>query len=364
MNSSATSLSGMIPTECEMYHFLGGKLDNTTTEANAVLVFLIVVSIITCPFAILLNVLVIVAVKTKHQLKTNSNIVLGCLAVTDALIGGIAQPMFIATRILTLQGDTSKKYCFLSDHLTRNVLRLLCSASGFHLVLLMSGERYLAIKHSFAYTTMVTKARIFASSAAAWITVVVLTIPSVITDNEIYLTIHNIIFAVVLAIITLCQALVYAETRRHERQIAAQQMSLEARQKFLKEKKALKITTSVIFILLLSYSPLFVVRILLVTSNITSVNMAYISFYTASVLTILNSFMNRIIYCVRMRQFRVAFIEILLRKNYVQAEQFERRMFGTSNNEAPLEARQDSEGAQNDEQGNRNDNNNEQTTAT
>ena len=97
MNSSGTSLSWTIPTECVMYRILGGTLDDTTTEAYAVLVFLIVVSIITCPFTILFNVLVIIAVKTKPRLKINANIVLGCLAVIDGLMGIIAQPMFIAT---------------------------------------------------------------------------------------------------------------------------------------------------------------------------------------------------------------------------------------------------------------------------
>ena len=206
------------------------------------------------------------------------------------------------------------------------------------------------------------------SSAAAWITAVVVTIPSLINHNEIYLTINNIILAVCFATITFCQAVIYVETRRHEKQIAAQQISLAARQKFQKkeksQKKALKITTTVISILLLSYSPIFVARILLLKSTIASVNIAYISFYIASFVTHRNSLMNPVIYCVRIRQFRVAFIEILLRKSYTQAEQFERRMFRTSNNVAPLEAGQEGEDAQNDDQGNRNDNINEQATAT
>ena len=126
----------------------------------------------------------------------------------------------------------------------------------------------------------------------------------------------------------------------------------------------MKLTTCVIVILLLSYSPIFIVRILLLTSTISSVNIAYISLYTATFLTILNLLMNPVIYCVRIRQFRVAFIEILLRKSYTQAEQFERRMFKTSNNVVPLEPGQEREEARNDDQGNRNDNINEQATAT
>lgn len=118
--------------------------------------------------------------------------------------------------------------------------------------------------------------------------------------------------AICLGIITFCQVTIYAETRRHEKQIAAQQISAEARQKFLKAKKALKITTYVVEVLFLSYLPIFVVRTLVVTSAITSKNIAYVCFYTATFVTVSNSFMNPVIYCVRMRQFRVAFSEILL----------------------------------------------------
>ena len=69
--------------------------------------------------------------------------------------------------------------------------------------------------------------------------------------------------------------------------------------------------------------------------------------------------MNPVIYCVRIRQFRVAFIEILLRKNYTRAEQFERRSFGTVNIVAPLQAEQEGQ----EDQGNLNNNNNNNVTS-
>jgi len=45
-----------------------------------------------------------------------------------------------------------------------------------------------------------------------------------------------------------------------------------------------------------------------------------------------NSFVNPTIYAVRKRQFRIAFIELLLRKSYQDAKDFEKRIFGSSNN--------------------------------
>lgn len=333
MNTSAAVLRDTIPTECVMYKLLRGKLDDTTSEAYAVLVFLVAISIITSPVTISLNVLVIVAVGTKARLKTNSNILLACLAVTDGLVGVIGQPMFIATRSLTLQGDMSYQYCIL-DQSTRNAIRFLCAASIAHMVS-MNMERYFALKHPFTNTAMVTKARVLVLSALAWTATIPATIPAMITDKRIYLTTSNISIAICLGFITFCQVTIYSVIRRHEKQIAAQQISAEARRNFLKEKKALKITTCVVMVLFLCYLPILVVRILLVTSAITSKNTAYICFYAATFITVSNSFINPLIYCIRMRPFRVAFIELLLRKNYTQAEQFETRLFGRSNIEAP-----------------------------
>ena len=59
------------------------------------------------------------------------------------------------------------------------------------------------------------------------------------------------------------------------------------------------------------------------TSAITSVNVSNFSLNAITLAIILNSLINPIIYCVRLRQFRVTFVQILLRKRQPQAEQFE-----------------------------------------
>ena len=45
----------------------------------------IIINIVTCPFTVLLNVLMIIALKTRSSVRTNSNILLACLAVTVCL---------------------------------------------------------------------------------------------------------------------------------------------------------------------------------------------------------------------------------------------------------------------------------------
>ena len=101
----------------------------------------------------------------------------------------------------------------------------------------------------------------------------------------------------------------------------------------LKEKKAFKVTTTVLFTKMIAYLPMFVIRELIKNSVIRSMNVTGPVFFTGSFVVIVNSLVNPIIYCVRARQFRVAFIQILLGKTNVQAaEEFEKRIFGSKIN--------------------------------
>ena len=133
MNSNVTSHSGAKPFECQTYTFLGGKPDQTANAAYAVHVLITVLSSIAFPLTTVLNLLVITSVKRKPQLKTISNTVLGCLAVTDALMGMIGLPLFMTLRILTYQAEISCDICTV-DNVSRIVLRILGGATVFHVI--------------------------------------------------------------------------------------------------------------------------------------------------------------------------------------------------------------------------------------
>ena len=128
--------------------------------------FIIIINIITFPFAVVLNALVMISVKTKSRLRaTKSNFLLALLASTDLLVGAAIQPPFIAVIILLLS-DQPIGYCLLK-FLTL-ALPSLTIASMFHLVLI-SGERYLAIEYPYAYINIVTEPRLLIASVLVYI---------------------------------------------------------------------------------------------------------------------------------------------------------------------------------------------------
>ena len=110
--------------------------DPLNKEAYAVFIFITVANVITCPFTTLLNVLIIISVKTKVFLRTKSNIALACLAVTDSVMGLIGQPVFISLVITRLQGeDTLNLKQAVVNAFIFN-FRLLTTLSLFHLALI------------------------------------------------------------------------------------------------------------------------------------------------------------------------------------------------------------------------------------
>ena len=73
-----------------------------------------------------------------------------------------------------------------------------------------------------------------------------------------------------------------------------------------------------------------------------SLNTFYIIDFFALTVVFLNSLLNPVIYCIRIRQFRVAFIESTFRNvNFARAEEIERQWFGEPNSANRREAGQD-----------------------
>ena len=307
------------------------------------LVAAVVLNLAACPFTILLNSLIMIAVKTKRRLQTHPNILLACLALTDLMVGLVIQPLHTIITIFLLQGKDFHDFCDMESAYTV-LFVIFMSATVFHLFLI-SGERYLAIKHTFTHATVVTKARLIISSAVAWIAAILLFLVSSYLAISLAIGIVTIISSTVLI-----QIFVYKEARRHEKRILSEQVSLEARANFKQEKKALKLTTIIVVtILLFIFLPSFFIIITWhVFSETFSPDVKTSVRHLSFVPTIINSVLNPVIYTVRKRQFRVAVIELLLRKSLQEADEFDKKLFGSQISAArPQNGQEDVELGQN-----------------
>ena len=132
------------------------------TEGSVQLEFIftvgaIIINSISCPFTVLLNVLVIMAVKKRPSLQSNTNILLSCLAVTDLLTGLIVQPSFVAWKsFYVLKNVNVTAFVEVQNYF----LRFLTISSSLHLML-ATCERLLAVKYTnyYSYIVMGQKAK-------------------------------------------------------------------------------------------------------------------------------------------------------------------------------------------------------------
>ena len=319
MNSSHQSGPNKFDLNCVVNSLTGDKPVDFSIFANAVRVAFIVIHATTCPITILLNLLVMIAVKTKARLQRKSNIALACLASTDLMVGLVAQPLLIAVMV-NLSGVCSLQIA------VKIFANFFCFASFTHLFLITM-DRCIAITYPFIYIQTVTKARVLIGSALAWALTVIIHIVFFI-DDGLFESIISVLGTALIVIILLCNAIIYREARRHEKQIASQQVDDATRENFLSQNRAFKLTLTIIVLVIISYLPTVSFRRLREPlKNIVNLDKLWAIHVAVSTLVILNSFVNPLVYYLRVRQFRVALIELLMRKNHNEAEEFERKIF-------------------------------------
>ena len=312
--------------ECQMYVILGGRLEKPSPFAQVCLILNIIINIFTFPFTAVLNALVMIAVKTKRRLRAHkSNITIALLATTDFAAGSFAQPVFIAW-LISILANYNTDLCSVMAF--RTVINMLVGVSILHL-LLISGERYLAIKHPFAYISLVKESNLLIASALAWLLPLILNVIyfSFVEKNAAFVIIDNTIMFLSVASIAYCHFSVYLETRRHRRQIADQQVTQETRKQLLKDKRAFKATSLIVAAILLCSLPMIVFKIVITRfPSVVPLQGKYMLFLSITSMNLLNSFINPIIYAVRLRKFRVAFIDIITCGTTTLVEEEENKM--------------------------------------
>ena len=105
-----------------------------------------------------------------------------------------------------------------------------------------------------------------------------------------------------------------AEQQILEQQIANHQVTQEIREKFLKDKKAFKVTTQIVIVLFLCYLPTIISRIILdkyIPENGISLDTTYIVIFSSGSVVLLNSVINPILYSIKIRELSKYCVKLL-----------------------------------------------------
>ena len=269
---------------------------------------------------ILLNAIIIFAVTTKISLRSNSNILLACLAGTDLMTGLFAQPVTIAVDIERLHG--LGQFCSMEKKFGIIALVGVSFASLLHLVLVCM-DRYIATKHPLRYQEIVTPQRMLVGVLLAWAgTVCIMTKELVFalinSKSELYSvslrvkdTIISIFFSACIVFIVYTYRYMYSETKRQKQRLQTEQLSHEEAERLKEDNKSVYTLAIIIRALSLTYLPAVITTTVFASSDNAAPSIINILSSWSVSFIFLGSLFNPIIYCWRCKKLRHAFLEVL-----------------------------------------------------
>ena len=264
-----------------------------------------------CYTAVVLNGVTVQAIRKALSLPKSLKTLLLNLAVSDLGVGLFCHPFYIAYHAMQLEQVADINPVYVKSF---RIIRYLFFFASFFGIMALSVDRFLAVHLHLRYQELVTHERVVAMVISAWIFSAFLSFITLWIPTHI----RSIMFAVIefacLITTTLLYYKIYSTVRRHANQIQALE-TVQASQagEFIPNVARLRKSAASTFYIYLAFLVCYlpgcctlVVRIMYGSNTI----LKGISFYIAT-LVYLNSSLNPLIYCWRMRQIRYAVMDIM-----------------------------------------------------
>ena len=258
--------------------------------------------------AIVLNIITMQALRKTSSLPTTLKALLLSLAVSDLGVGLLVQPLFVANLVMEIKQNTNSTAYYAVSEACLIAARTLVLASHFG-VFALAVDRFLAIQLHLRYQELVTHKRVVAVVISVWLFSASISIPLHLYD--IYIM-HAVIFVVCLVTTGLLYCKIYAAVRHHTNQIHALQVQQATQNEDMANAARLKKTSLatfyVYFVYLVCYLPISFVTFAM--TNGATLLLSHL-FHISLTLLYLNSSLNPLIYCWKMRHIRQTVLDIL-----------------------------------------------------
>ncbi|XP_078346259.1 adenosine receptor A3-like [Oculina patagonica] len=260
--------------------------------------------------AIMLNSLTINAMRKTTSLTKSLKALLLSLAVSDLGVGLLVQPFAIALTVKWSQQNNPS--CATYTAFT-NILTLFSFASFFS-VMVISVDRFLAIRLHLRYQELVTHKRVVAVVITKWVFSTFLSLMMLWTPTIVSYVVFAIVEVLCLVTTTLLNYKIYLAVLHHKNQIETIQVQQGQAQNnemtnVARIRKSAISTFYVYLVFMACYLPQICSYVVITISG-QSTTVKGLSVYTLT-LVFLNSTLNPVIYCWKMRHIRHAIVDIL-----------------------------------------------------
>ena len=262
--------------------------------------------------SILGNVLVLAAIIRTPSIRSTSVIMLCSLAVSDIMVGFLAQPIFIAVQL------TKDRFVY---HVWTVTGSSLCGVS-LMTITAITVDRFLALHYHMRYATLVTKSRVIYTLIIIWL-ISFLVSGFYFWGPRVRNFILGVLIIISLIICTFSYIRIYLTVRRHQLQIHAQQQAVQ-RSNAQNNLNIARLTrnamnTFIFFIALtICYFPVYIV----LTLDGISVTDWQPEWDLTTTAVFMNSSINPFLYCWRLRELRTAVVKTARQMLCKQTEEY------------------------------------------
>ena len=258
---------------------------------------------------IMLNIVTICAIRRASTLPNNLKTLLMSLAISDVSGGLLGQPVFTAFLVSwqRLNDPNCNAYRML------NISGYMFASASFLGVVAVSVDRFLAIHSHLRYLELVTPVRVFALVISIWVFSAFLsgTVFWTSVSTRDIIIIVTVAFGSILTIVLYLR--IYLTVRRHKNQIQSLQVhDISQSGEMTNLAGLIKSAVGAFYIYLLFLLCYLPYSLLIVVIKLNGPSIALKRVYLFSVtLVYLNSSLNPVIYCWKMRHIRHAIMDIL-----------------------------------------------------
>ena len=258
--------------------------------------------------AIMLNVVTIHAIRKTVSLPKPLKTFLLSLGVSDLGVGLFVQPLYIGHLLMKLEQNTESNPTFNTISIAYSTTAYLFAFASLFGVMALSADRFLAIHLHLRYQELVTHKRVVAVVISIWVLSAILSLVAFTANSEnIVDVIRAIIGAACIIITAFLNYKIYEAVRRHANQIQAFQVQQPAQNGEMANvgrlKKSAVTTAYVYLVFLLCYLPKSCTSWIKAITHESSIDI-YVTERYVFTLVFLNSSLNPLIYCWKMRHIR------------------------------------------------------------
>ena len=258
--------------------------------------------------SIVLNIITMQAIRKTSSLPKTLKTLLLSLAVSDLGVGLLVQPLYVAILVMEIKQNTKSTAYYAVNEAYLIQKKTLVFASHFG-IFALAVDRFLAIHLHLRYQELVTHKRVVAVVISVWVFSASISILRQLYDSDVM---RAVILVVCVITTGLLYCKIYAVVRLQTNQINALQVQQATQNKDManaaRVKKSSLATFYVYFVYIVCYLPISCV--VFAKTNGETPLLSHLWYFTLT-LVFLNSSLNPLIYCWKMRHIRQTVMDIL-----------------------------------------------------